>query len=274
MPFHVDGHVHLHRHFDLDRLAGALLERCGALRGPLLLLLAETAGAGVFGSLRRVAEGSLPRDAPPPPQSGGVAALGPAPTGERESVRLLAGTTADVFAVAGRQFVSRERIEVLGLGLAPELPVSLLPDGERGAEALVEAVLAAGGIAVLPWGVGKWTGARGRLVRRLARAFSAEPRFLAGDIAHRPPGWPTPAAFRDASGPLLAGTDPLPLSGLEAGIARYGTRFEAPFRPEAPAASLRAALDSGAPARPFGRRDGALRVLREQLRYRRLGARP
>ncbi len=267
MPFYADGHVHLHPGFDLGRLARVLAGRSRELGGDLLLLLAETPGASFFRGLRRAAtspsEGSTTGRG-----AGGLAALRPQATDEPESLRLLPDSSPAVFAVAGRQFVSRERLEVLGLGLDPDLPLRDRPDGEQEAEALVEAVLGAGGIAVLPWGVGKWTGARGRLVRQLARAFSGEARFLAGDIAHRPVGWPVPRAFREAAGPVLAGTDPLPLPGLEAGIARYGTRFEAPFRREAPAASLRAALEAGAAARPFGRRDGPMRVFREQLRYR------
>ena len=66
--------------------------------------------------------------------------------------------TLPVLVIAGRQIVSAERIEVLALGTRTQIP-----DGQPLA-ATIDAVRADGALAVLPWGFGKWWGARGRMV--------------------------------------------------------------------------------------------------------------
>jgi len=284
-PIHLDGHVHVYPEFDLERLRTTALRRSQALGGPLLLMLSETDRDHCFEQLASNASvGSMRTDADSGPASSREHTAAPedAPSGwlttqEAESLRC-AGPEArePVCLIAGRQLVSREGLEILGLAWRPSraelAPGQALATGQP-ASVLLRGLLAAGAIAVLPWGVGKWLGPRGQLVERLVRdpELAGHPRFLVGDIAHRCWPWPTPGAFRCGL-PVLAGTDLLPLAGLEGQLAAYGSSLEASLDPDRPAESLRRALDARVPLRHEGRRSSPLAMLREQLQYRRAKA--
>jgi hypothetical protein len=68
-------------------------------------------------------------------------------------------TSSDrLFVIAGRQIISSERLEVLALGLSREYP-----DGQP-LRTILSDIRENDCIAVLPWGVGKWLGARKRIV--------------------------------------------------------------------------------------------------------------
>jgi hypothetical protein len=259
---YADGHVHLYPAFDQLALFAQAIARSERLGAPLALLLAECVDEGGFRGLQRALD-TGPR--------GRLHALRLRATKEACSVAIGAepGTAGSVLVVAGRQLVSREGLEVLALCLDPDDPLYALGDRELAAEALVRRALDAGTAAVLPWGVGKWLGARGRLVKALVgeRALAADPLFFVGDIAHRAWPWPTPAAFRGAAR-VLAGTDPLPLAGLEPRVASYGFRIEGELDPWRPAASLLELLRARAPLATAGRRATLPAMLREQLAMR------
>jgi len=272
---YADAHVHIHDCFDLDRLLASALDRAAELRGPLLLLLSESEGDDYFERLRRIAEsspdgaGQGTGEALPSAPSAPVVRIRPTDETDSLLVDRQDGSDAEVYLVAGRQKVSAERIEVLALCLDPAEPLCGEQDGALSIEALVTRTLDADAVAVLPWGFGKWIGSRGAKVAELARSkdFIEQPRFFLGDIAHRCWPWPTPQAFRSGSR-VLPGTDPLPLAGLEAGIARYGFCVEGEWEPGQPVASLLRAIDGGCRIEPVGRRDSLLATLQQQLRYR------
>jgi hypothetical protein len=137
------------------------------------------------------------------------------PTAERYSLLAKKGATR-LAIIAGRQVVTRERLEVLLLGSNADLP-----DGEP-IERTLEMAAATGGVAVLPWGVGKWAFGRGRVVERLLSRTSAGP-FCVGDNGNRPRILGTPRLLRRArelGKIVLPGSDPLPLPGH---VRRAGT---------------------------------------------------
>ena len=257
---HADAHVHIYPCFDRAALLRAALARARALPGPLALFLCESSGCDAFSELRECAE----RGGPAP---GGLRLRAPR---ERAS---LAASEADgapeIFLIAGRQLVSSEGIEVLALGLEPGNPLGRVPDRARPAAELLEQALSAGALAVLPWGVGKWLGARGRRVAALASdpTLAANRRFFLGDIAQRCWPWPEPRLFERHR--VLCGSDPLPVPGAEARVARYGVRVEGTLSPDEPTRSLRAALEGARAPERFGRRESLRETLREQLAYRR-----
>jgi hypothetical protein len=259
--------VHLHPGHDSARLLRAALALARCLGGPLVLLLAERAGVDAFGDLREAARtaGSL-RDR----------GLHVAATAETRSLAVAeTGAAPSVFVVAGRQIVSREGIEVLALGVEPGSATASLADGSERAADLLRFSLAAGAAAVLPWGFGKWLGARGREVARLAAdpELGAQALFFLGDIAARAWPWPTPVVFRSGRR-ILPGTDLLPEAGAEERIASY--RFSISGRIDAaqPAASLLGLLaDRAAEIRTEGRRQRLPQALASQLRLR-LGGSP
>jgi hypothetical protein len=166
--------------------------------------------------------------------------------------------------IAGRQLVTRERLEVLALGTTAQLR-----DGDR-MEATLDAVRAAGAAAVLPWGVGKWLGERGALIDRIL----AEPKWrdvCLGDNGNRLRYGPDPERFavaRRAGRAVLPGSDPLPLPGEEARIGGYGFFVDVDLDSLRPAAALLALLQSGASFRAFGQREGLTRFVGNQLALR------
>ena len=120
-----------------------------------------------------------------------------------------------------------------------------------------------GAVPVLPWGVGKWSGERGRLVANAAARYS----LLLGDNAGRPFGWPRPALFQQYV--VLPGTDPLWLKTEQERVGTYGFVLEGHFDSDRPAAGVVNALQNLTQSPPvFGNRVGPYGFLRQQLGLR------
>lgn len=189
------------------------------------------------------------------------------PPREALSLTLLHRGGRKLCLIAGKQVVTRERLEVLGLAVGEPIP-DPLPVRET-----IDRIIACGGMPVLPWAPGKWFFNRGQLVRDLIEA--SEPGRLAlGDSSLRPRGWPVPAVMRMAQKRgllILPGSDPLPLPGEEQQMGAYGFVMEGPFDPEQPAASVRALL-AGASGRviPAGRRNTLFQVIGRLRRLRKM----
>jgi hypothetical protein len=179
---------------------------------------------------------------------------------EQETVVVRCGGTR-LAIVAGRQLVTRERLEVLALGTTAPLR-----DGDA-IETTLAAVRDTGAAAVLPWGVGKWLGARGAVVARVMADERWHDVFL-GDNGNRLELGPEPPQFataRRAGRAVLPGSDPLPLPGEEARIGSYGFAVDVALDSLRPAAALLAVLKSGAPFVPFGRRTALPRFIGRQI---------
>jgi hypothetical protein len=143
-----------------------------------------------------------------------------------------------LFVIPGRQIATRERLEVHCLGKD-----AAIPDGEPVVQT-VGRVLEVDGIAVLPWGVGKWLFRRRAIVDALLAQFPPEQLCL-GDSAMRPVFWPTPLPMRRASRAgrrIFTGSDPLPHEKEGPWIGRYAILVDSPFVPQHPAQSCLAAL--------------------------------
>jgi hypothetical protein len=243
----VDAHVHFHPCFDLQTfLDGALRNFRNARKaaeGTGYLLLTESAGAHWF---QRWRDGL---------NAGGGWRFELTP--EDESLLAVSGTGERLVLVAGRQIVTRERLEVLALGRDLELP-----DGLPLVETL-ERVRESEALPVLPWGFGKWWGRRGAVV---AETLGHDGELFLGDNGGRL--GPEPALFRQARKlgiRLLPGSDPLPFA-RHAGLAgSYGFVLPHAVDTDRPAATLlRRIRESGQP-RAFGRRAGLPRFLRDQV---------
>jgi hypothetical protein len=158
--------------------------------------------------------------------------------------------------VPGRQVVTSERLEVLGLAVN-----HAVPDGLPMTESL-QAIKDAGGMPVVPWALGKWLFRRGRLLKTLLDC-SSQGSFLIGDSAMRPTTFPQPSLMRIALGrgfKTVAGSDPLPLPGEEYAVGTYAIYCETPFSLDNPVGFL-AAISSGAPFEIVGGRRGFADVL-------------
>ncbi|CDO35689.1 hypothetical protein [Novosphingobium sp. KN65.2] len=234
----VDAHVHLHDEGDaLSTLEAAA--RNFAQAAPQaqtgVCMLVEREGFAVFRHLR----GRLVQ------------------TGEAHSLWLDDGRR--LLVVAGRQIVSAEGLEVLGLGFSSAMALERKPAGE-----IVAAIHAARALPVLPWGVGKWLGARGGLVDRL---LQDDPALLLGDNGGRPGFWRV-ARF-SGKRRVLAGSDPLPLPGSSGTIGRFGFLLDGTLPAERPAEALLEALrDPATELTPYGSLASPMRFLRDQTRLR------
>jgi hypothetical protein len=255
----VDGHVHVHGCFDVARVFDAAADNFAAAARALaagdhdaVLCLAEMRGERFFDGLRTRRTGRVWRG-----RHGFWEAEDAA---EAETLVVRRGGTR-LSVVAGRQLVTRERLEVLALGTTAPLP-----EGEP-METTLAAVRDAGAAAVLPWGVGKWLGARGTVVARVL----ADPKWrhvFLGDNGNRLELGPEPAQFklaRRAGRAVLPGSDPLPLRGEEARIGAYGFAVDVALDPLQPAAALLTLLANGSPYVVFGRREPLTRFVGNQL---------
>ncbi|MDX3908916.1 MAG: hypothetical protein QHC67_03765 [Sphingobium sp.] len=235
----IDAHVHLH---DPANAVTQVKAACAQLYDTLgrtsavALMLAEQAGRNVFGVLREHLE----------------------PSAEPEALWI--GNRADpALVIAGRQIVSEEGLEVLALAC-----IDMVDDGLP-ARALVSRLLAQDAIVVLPWGVGKWLGKRGQLVRDLIATYPKGTLFL-GDNGGRPSFWPMNAS---PSARILSGSDPLPLPGSAQRIGTFGTILSASLTREHPVRDLKRALRNPAqPLVPFGQTASVARFGRDQIRLR------
>lgn len=243
-----DTHVHLYPFYALERLLASAHRQLSGLApeaGLKVICLTERAGQASFEAL---AQGRMSAPGWTMEATADPALL---------SARAADGRTLSL--LAGRQFIAAERIEVLALGADLRLEDGLP------ARDLLARIREAGAVAVLPWGLGKWLGQRGSLIRNLLT--SAKPGdFALADTYLLPALAPRPGPLRAASARgfrVLAGTDPLPKPGEEALAGRYGVRAEAAVAPANPAPSLRRILgDPALPLQTVGRRGGWAELVR------------
>lgn len=234
--FRIDGHVHVHACYDEEVFLTAAHRNLSAdERGCAVIMLAEMAGANVFARWQA-----------------GAGRWTCTPTGEDYSIVL----GDRLLVIAGRQIVTAERVEVLA-----QFTTRTFADGLP-LETTIEEILQSAALPVLPWGVGKWWGGRGRRVREVVERY---PVFL-GDNAGRPTGWPTPRLFRGRL--VLPGSDPLRLASQQQMAGSYGFMLPGPFVRERPGEQIRRALQAGRRILPVGRRTGVLVFLVQQIGLR------
>jgi hypothetical protein len=169
------------------------------------------------------------------------------------------------YIIAGRQIKTAENMEILALGTNHHF------EEERPIKELIEMIGKCGAIPVIPWGVGKWLGPRGRMIKTLLQSQVA-PWFFLGDSRKRPVLWPKSALFKQ--GALigvknLPGSDPLPLSGQDKEPGGYGFQVMGPIDADYPFKSIKKLLLTPEilPV-PYGRGENLFRFGWNQLRLR------
>ncbi|MDD5705796.1 MAG: hypothetical protein PHR35_07705, partial [Kiritimatiellae bacterium] len=165
----------------------------------------------------------------------------------------------EVYVFAALQVAARERLEALGL-----IGDADIPDGRPLAETLAR-LRGAGLLPALAWGLGKWLGPRGGIVRATL-SVAAPGELLIGDSAMRPSCWGTPlpmAAAQRRGLRVLYGSDSLPRYDEERVAGQYATLIAGELNPNTPSASLRRLLlDPRVDVRPVGHRHGLIATLR------------
>ena len=235
-----DGHVHVYPAYEIKAVFRNLIQNLDRLAGAAGFAESGTIGNGIH-KLAFLAESrehdffSCLKD-----QDKAIVANGLEVVSAPDPVCVTVGVrgVGRVCLVAGRQIVTRERLEILGLAMRVKIP-----DGLPAAE-VIQKVVEAGGIPVLAWSPGKWLFARGRLVRDLSASDQAKVLRL-GDTTLRPTLWPEPWLMklaRERGITVLPGSDPLPFAGEERYAGTYGFIYQGAFDAERPAASIRQIL--------------------------------
>ncbi|MCF6325014.1 MAG: hypothetical protein L3J89_11955 [Gammaproteobacteria bacterium] len=181
------------------------------------------------------------------------------------SLEVVGDKGASLIVVAGRQIVTKEKLEVLALFSDEEFP-----EGEALTET-IERIKAAEALPVIPWGVGKWLGARGKLLAKFITSADADGVFL-GDNGGRPTMWGMPSHFKqgEEKGMLvLPGTDPLPLAKEVERVGSFGFFQTEKLASDSPAAELMARLLAlNAVVSSYGRLRAPFSFVKDQLGIR------
>lgn len=247
-----DGHVHIYPVYDITALFRHLIQNLDRLAGAAGFAESKTIN-NRFLKLAFLAEG-LRHDFFRRLQNQDKAIVGNGLEimNESDPICVMAGIrgVGRVCLVAGRQIVTRERLEILGLAMRAKIP-----DGLSTADA-IRRVVEAGGIPVMAWSPGKWLFARGRLVRNLIASDQGRVLRL-GDTTLRPTLWPEPRLMklaRERGMMVIPGSDPLPFAGEERYAGTYGFVYQGAFDVEHPAASIRQILTGPGVITPVGER--------------------
>ena len=260
----IDGHVHIYDCFDLDDFFTAALQNFRAASGFVqdsqqelfFLLLAESKGCNWF---RRFAEAG----------NGDQIGLNNwqiSGTSEEFVLKVCrAGTDPGcMYLVAGRQVVTREKIEVLSLFSAADTR-----DGNTLADT-IKNISEKSALAVLPWGAGKWLGSRGKVLHQLLAG--GKKGFFWGDNGGRPGCWPTPDLLRSARKNgigILSGSDPLPLAAEKNRVGSFGSIIDCDLSADSPGESLKNSLQEDfSGIIPFGGNMTTSSFLQSQLQLR------
>lgn len=232
----IDGHVHVHPSYDEETFLTSAHRNLAALGdGFPALLLTEISGTNAFAKWKS-----------------GDCAWSASPT--EEDFSLVLGDR--LLAVAGRQVVTAEGVEVLA-----QFTTKDFPDG-RPLDETIDRILEANALATLPWGFGKWIGRRGRDVARMIDRYS----IALGDNAGRPPFWPAPSLFQRRV--TLPGTDPLRLQSQQTLAGTYGFALSGQFDLRYPGSQILNALRHCEKIKPLGRRVSVTGFFRQQIGLR------
>jgi hypothetical protein len=199
-----------------------------------VLLLTESREAHWFEHLREAAAANAPVT--------GAGAWRFLPGAESTCLRAINDAGSELLVVAGSQIVTAEQLEVLAL-----ITEQRFPDGDPIGE-VMRTVAATGTTPVLPWGFGKWTGRRGRIMKSLIDSHLApETPFLLGDNGGRLGLTPKPRLLRRAEAMglrVLPGSDPLPIPSQQVRPGSYLACWDGVLDPRQPVTHLRRLLAS------------------------------
>lgn len=255
----IDTHVHFHTCFELGSFLHAAANNffLATERFPIehryqsVLCLADTADNAGFNSLLRLADSQLDADG-----------WSLNETDEHHSLTASHQLLGSLTILAGRQIRCKEGIELLAL-----CSNGSFSDG-MDLQAAFELAKSQGAVPVLPWGFGKWTGRRGKVVRQFIENQTPE-RLSLGDNGGRPGFWPDPVEFgraRSAGFRILPGSDSLPFPSEVKRVASCGLAVTGTLNEAQPARDvIRVLSDPAIPFQSFVQLEKPLRFLRNQL---------
>lgn len=180
----------------------------------------------------------------------------------QNSIILIDKNNFKIILIAGRQIVTKEKLEVLALGLIDDPN-----DGEK-IDKILKYVNEKGSISVIPWGVGKWFGNRKQIVEKLVLQNNTFPLYL-GDNGNRPFFWRQPNIFSIAlrKGVLnIPGSDPLPFIHEVKKPGSFGFIINDNIDIEKPFDSIyKKITDSKTQFKTFGKLEGVYNFIKNQI---------
>ena len=214
----IDAHVHLHDVFDTEKflmnarhnfkLHLEALKVSSPLRS--YLLLTEGRNETAFEKIKEISgKKSLPFNIDK--------------TNEEESLRITFAEEDEIIVVSGKQIVTAEKLEVLALGTKTNF------EEDNSIVETIKAVTAKDALPVVPWGFGKWTGKRKKIIQYLMTEKNL-PLFYLGDNSGRIPLLKGPEYYlkNNLEGKrILPGSDPLPFKNQIAKPGSYGFYIDA-----------------------------------------------
>ncbi len=229
MPLALDGHVHLQHAMPFEQIARNFAEAAPG-HAPVCMIV-ESVGIDRYADLEERCE------------SWGAMGLYDRETGLR--------------FVAGRQVVSAEGLEILLLGSREQGF-----EGET-ADRVIAFGLEHGAAVCLPWGFGKWLGARRDLAARLHQRMPRH--IMLGDIDNRPAVWSERLLKHTR---VLRGSDNLPMTGSSDRVGLFGSTIADPRAWDRAEDLIDALRNASIDLRPFGKRKGLVASVTEQVRLR------
>ncbi len=264
----VDSHVHLYDWANLSHMLDSSLahfnrlfaDKTGYEHHYGMLVLTEPKARNTFTRLYDEAANS----------DGGYTINGDwTVTGTAEELSVKAHHTSGkaVFLVSGQQIITGENLELLSLVSKQDVQ-----DGLSLADT-IKAARSIGGYPVVPWGVGKWLSARGKVVSDLITGAASDTSFSLADNGGRPSIWSSIPQFKLAAEhgiTILYGSDPLPVSETRRTAGSCGNVFTTNVDTEKPGESLLQLLtDSNCSPAGYGSCESFINFLKDQIALRR-----
>lgn len=184
-------------------------------------------------------------------------------TSEENSLILKNNFEQKIVIIAGKQIIAKSNIEVLALCTTKDI------EQQQSLLKTVHAIKNNDGIVVLPWGVGKWTGKRKKIISNFLNEYSNESFFL-GDNSGRPTFWNDPDIFEIGNNTnhfVLPGTDALALPSEINKTASYGFYLSTKVDLNKPTHSIKnALLNLDKQPQSFGNLENPIKFFVNQLK--------
>jgi hypothetical protein len=227
----VDPHTHYHKIFDIDdvlniasRNLTKAMQEIGTIEGFAAVLFVAGIGSEKLNFDIEVAS----------PKEWILS-----PTGEPNSLVARAAYNRKIYLILGNQVISKEGLEILGF-----LPKHQAM-GRLAIKQIVENIQSSDGLAIVPWGFGKWTGHRKVVMMSLIDTWDNS--FCIGDNGGRSKILPHPDIFRLAKKKgirILPGSDPLPIADESKRIGTCGFCIKGELDENAPLGQIVGKLEN------------------------------
>jgi hypothetical protein len=261
----IDAHVHIHECFNLVDFFKHAFQNFNAVAAKIqpqktltgILMLTESQNKNIFSTLASFSNDKLFY-----PRLNSIN-FDVSHTDEKISLKIQDEKKNKIIIIAGRQIVTKERLEVLALCFE-----NIIKDG-RPIMDVIKEVREFGGLPVLPWGFGKWTGRRGKILDRILEN-SERPKIFLGDNGGRAGFLPEPRQFRLAAERgirILPGSDPLPFPAEIERAGSFGCKVCVDLSENRPAKYLKEILaDSRFVLEPYGCLEDPFRFFHNQIK--------